>query len=122
MKALPLILVPFLLFQIFVTPNKKTESTFYYFCDSHSMDPQTVIGRQVILYTKVYKIIGEKNTIKERTKEWLKLVENNCENEKGCTSDLNYYPTKEDAEKQFESTKHLYRDASKYILKLIDFK
>jgi len=102
-----------------INPVNNSENTFYYFCVSHAKYSS---GKQVILYTKVYQITCEEKNIPEKTKEWATLVEKSCENPTGCTSDLNYYRSKEDAEKQFESTKHLYRDAGKYTLKLVELK
>ncbi len=121
MKPLSLLIIPFLLFQ-FTPANKKIEKTFYYFCDSHSMYSQTVNGKQVILYTNVYEITCEPEKIPARSAQWAMLVNKNCENEKGCTSDFNYYYTREDAQKNFEVTRRMYSDTSKYIAKMIDFK
>lgn len=98
--------------------KNNSATTFYYFCVSHAKSSSS---KQIILYTIVYQTSDEKN-ISEKTKAWGSLVDNSCENPGGCTSDLNYYKSKEDAEKQLENTKHLYRNTDQYTIKLVDFK
>lgn len=122
MKPALLLIAPFLLPVNKFTGNVKNEKTFYYYCDSHSMDPQSVKGKQVILYTEVYKITCEEERISDKTVAWAALVDAACENERGCTSDLNYYETKEEAETRLKETKKHYSDTEKYTLKKMELK
>jgi hypothetical protein len=97
--------------------SNTTGNTFYYFCVSHAKES----GKQIVLYTAIY-LAGDEKTIREKTKNWANLVDNGCENPGGCTSDLNYYTSKEQAEKELMNTKHLYRDSDLYTLKQVEFK
>ena len=102
-------------------PKSDHEKTFYYFCDSHSKYPSTVIGVQTILYTDVSKIICVEKDLSIQTSKWASLVEKNCQNAKGCTSDLNYYYAEDEAKAQFKKMKEHYKDEKKFILKKLSF-
>lgn len=102
--------------------HEYSKSTLYYFCISHSMYPQSIKGKQTILYTPVYKFEGEANDISKRVAAWGDYVRKVCENNLGCTSDLNTYPTFESANEQQAKAKEYYSDTTKFILKKVELR
>jgi len=99
----------------------KELKTYYYFCNSHSMNRQQVVGKEYILYTKVKKIECEQEYFRKLTNEWGNRANADCKNSLGCTSDLNSYETFEAADNEFKKIEKRYSDTSKYIVKVLDF-
>ena len=44
--------------------------------------------------------------------QWRKLVDKECRNQTGCTSDINAYSAYEDAKIQYKNTKKWYSDSA----------
>lgn len=95
--------------------------TYYYYCDSHSMNRQEVVGKEYILYSKVKKIECEQEYFRKLADDWGNKANKECKNSLGCTSDLNSYETFEAADKEFRKIEKRYSDTTKYIVKIIDF-
>jgi hypothetical protein len=119
--ALLLGLPIFISTQFFADKKPHSKETFYYFCVSHSKSSETNKSKEIILYTSVLEIICEEKEIRLQATKWGDFVDKNCQNESGCTSDLNYYPTKEDAEVQFQKMKEHYKNSQKFTLNRVEF-
>ena len=52
--------------------------------------------------------------LKKKTFEWAKLVNVRCKNITGCTSDLNYYYSAEEAFARRNEMFELYKNSDKY--------
>jgi|GEM_PF-3662198 len=98
----------------------KKESVFFYFCLSHSKYSTSVKEKQFIIYTNIDEFTGDENKLREISRKWGEYVRLNCENNIGCTSDLNYYKSKEQADMQLEIVKKRYSDPEKFILKKVE--
>jgi len=95
--------------------------TYYYFCDSHSKDRQELTGKEYILYSKVKKIKCEAEYFTNLAVDWGNKANKECKNSAGCTSDLNWYESFEQANIEFKKIERRYNDTSKYFVKIIDF-
>ena len=121
MKPILLLILPILLNQQSLrNEQSKKPQTFYYFCVSHSVNPSS--NKQVILYTEISKINCEESELGKQSKKWTSLVNENCKNQAGCTSDLNYYPTENDAKVKFQKMKERYADSKKFSLVKLELK
>jgi hypothetical protein len=100
--------------------KQKITKTYYYYCDSHSMNRQDVTGKEYILYSKVKKIECEPEDFKQLAVLWGNYANRTCKNMHGCTSDLNWYETFNAAEKEFKKIEKTYSDTTKYSVKVID--
>jgi hypothetical protein len=118
MKTLALLTLTVMLTSLTVTKKKE----MYYFCTSRSINTGTEQGKETVLLTLVQSLVAEEEYTKTLTKAWGSLVNKQCSNAGGCTSDFNYYFDKESASKQFEKAKVKYGDTSRYAIKIIDFK
>ncbi|MEP7196424.1 MAG: hypothetical protein ABI851_07865 [Saprospiraceae bacterium] len=99
--------------------NSKTTS--YYFCYSHSWEPLDHSTVHNILYTDIQKIQNDEAILKDKTSEWSKFVKSQCKNIKGCTADLNYYYTAQEAETRMKELLEYYKDTEKYKLDKVKF-
>ena len=111
---------------LFQTANEsKSLSTgqnkYYYFCVSHSCHNAQMDNTEYIFYTEVKEITCEEAYMKTLSEKWGTYIDNNCMNDNGCTSDLNSYNTYENAKKEFQKTKKLYSDLTKYKCSQVDF-
>lgn len=120
-------------FLLFILPcllagaTRKDDTTagkekFYYYCHSQSIKSPPVKGSNYVLYTDVKEVFCEETELLKITKEWKKKVGTLCVNEAGCTSDLNYYPSLQEATDALEETKKAYSDLSKYNARKVEFK
>ena len=71
-------------------------------------------AKQVILYTGVSRVVAE--DITSFTRKWYNVVNENCTNKNGCTSDLNYYESYDAADKEYQKLLSHYSDVSKYTM------
>lgn len=95
--------------------------TYFYYCVSKPVDNNTK-EKQTILYCGIRQIETEDLTFtKAKAKKWGDLVSTQCTSRAGCTSDFNYYPTREQAKTGYAQTLQDYSDTSKYILKKVKF-
>ena len=101
--------------------TEEITKTYYYYCDSHSMNRQDLVGKEYILYSKVKKIDCEQGYFRKLADEWGNKANEECKNSLGCTSDLNSYESLEAAEKEFRKIEKRYSDTSRYIVKIVDF-
>ena len=121
MKTALLLGLPiFISTQFFQDKKPHSKETFYYFCVSHSKSSETNKSKEIILYTSVLEITCEEKEIRQQSTKWGDFVDKNCQNESGCTSDLNYYKTREQAEAEFQKIKEHYRDVQRFVLKKIE--
>lgn len=116
-----LFIIPFFLTLYSSTFEKSTKKTFYYFCVSKSWESVNQTDKNFILITEVKGIDCEEAYFKTKAAEWRILADSLCENKSGCTSDLNYYPTFNDAKIQFDKAWQFYSDTKKYYLKKVYF-
>src|SRR5689334_15235465 len=121
MKYLLIIVLFFSVTHDLRTSQKKPKSTCFYFCDSRSLSQEPITQKQIVLYTKVAEIADDLKNIKERTEQWKNFVDKICENGAGCTSDLNYYPSLEAANRELTKTEKFYSDTTRFILKKVNF-
>ncbi len=93
---------------------KKSGNTAYYFCYSHSSRPLEDAEIQNILYTDVREIHKEDQIIQNKTYEWSTLVKGQCKNKNGCTSDLMYYETAQQAHSSLQELLAMYDDPKRF--------
>ena len=105
--------------------GKTTSRQFYLFCDSHSMPQRgsqaTPVGMEEIRYTDVQEVMIEEDSMKTLARQWADLVNQSCPTADGCTSDLNYYLTRDAADKRLKDLLHKYADSSHFQLKRVHF-
>jgi hypothetical protein len=78
--------------------EKTVAKTYYYFFFSRPlMDPGSSQNR-VIKHTEVLQITGTPDDLSRIADPVFKRIKDECENDAGCTSDLNTYDTREKAE------------------------
>jgi hypothetical protein len=75
----------------------------------------------VIFYTTVKKIVCEESKIDSLSGKWSGKVHMDCQNQGGCTSDLNTYETHADADTQYNNMLKYYHDTTRYVLQKQDF-
>jgi hypothetical protein len=113
------ILISFIIcFGSSLIPNRtevQSKKISYYFCVSHTISTNSKSQKQNVLYTGIDTIASDEEMISLKTKEWAKYVVDNCRNENGCTSDLNYYQTEEQAETECSKMIMKLSDTAKYI-------
>ncbi len=98
-----------------------SKNTGYYFCYSHEK-PKEESKIKHILYTEILKIERDDQVIKDKTSDWSKLVNNQCKNARGCTSDLMYYYTFEEADAMRNEILELYNNPENYQIEKLEFK
>jgi len=101
-----------------LTPSK---NIVYYYCCSHKWTKEDS-KITYILYTDILKINRDEQVIKEKTFKWAKLVNVRCKNITGCTSDLNYYYSAEEAFARRNEMFELYKNSDKYQIEKVEFK
>ena len=108
-----------------LSPVKKTEKTYYYYCFSKSgnMAADGTPIKQTIMYNKICSMSTDDNSeLKLKAKQWGDWVESRCVSKIKCTSDTHLYETEEKAEKAYGGFLSFYGDTSKYTLQLVDFR
>ncbi|RYF75504.1 MAG: hypothetical protein EOO39_06840, partial [Cytophagaceae bacterium] len=89
----------------FTATTKKsahTKETYYYFCLSREIpaDKQSTAKRQLV-YTAIRELTGDENDIHQLSKRFADYVNKGCKpGNELCTSDLNYYPNRQQAEQR----------------------
>lgn len=99
--------------------NDKTISYFY--CNSRTINLQEDTSIIYILYTDVYSIDADERSLREKTNKWASLVDKICKSTLGCTSDLNYYHSKQEAEVIRNELFDRYKDPEKYKMEKVEF-
>jgi hypothetical protein len=116
MKALSIVVIPFMLFAaIFQTQVTEKKASYYYFCTSRAKMPDMIKGKETILFTDI-KTMADKAEIADKTATWNDKVSGICANDMGCTAELRYFPTMEEAKTALDQAKLNYSDATKYIV------
>lgn len=92
----------------------------YYYCTSHRWTKEDSTINH-ILYTDILKITMDEQVIKEKTSEWHNLVTVRCKNITGCTSDLNYYYSAEEAIASRNKMLAIFKNPEKYQIEKIEF-
>jgi len=98
------------------------KNTAYYFCYSHEMKSKGESNTKYILYTDIFKVEKDEQVIKEKASDWASFVSNRCKNKAGCTSDLMYYSTIEEAEKRRNEMLENYKIQDKLEIEMVAFK
>ena len=111
----------FTLFIVLTSLNVRKTKEIYYFCMSRSADT-SVQGKESVLITPVKSVVAEEQSAKTLSKAWETLVNKQCNNPGGCTSDFYYYLEEAAARMQFDNAKVRYSDTSRYVFKMIEFK
>lgn len=112
MKSLLLIPV-FYLFGIL----QQEEERCYYFGLSRPTKTDAVFN--IVLYSDIKDTLCDSRNWPGLSAKWTRLVNNICGNANECTSDLNYYTTKEQAEKNLNDALKKY--GKQYKLEKINF-
>jgi len=99
-----------------------SKNTGYYFCYSHEWKPKEESTIKYVLYTDILKTERDDQVIKEKASDWGKFVNNRCKNTKGCTSDLMYYYTIEEADAMRNEMFEIYKNPEKYQIEKVEFK
>lgn len=73
------------------------------------------------MYTDIHEIALDTTIIKEKSNEWYKFVVARCKSVKGCSSDLNYYKSVEQAEATRNKYLEKYRNSNKYKIEKVEF-
>jgi hypothetical protein len=119
MKTLFTILLPFFLLNYQGSINNQPKNEYYFFCISNGLKVDQIHGYHTILYTKVSTIEGSE--ILPKTSLWKNVVNKKCENEFGCSSDLNYYRTWEEANAVLQKFLRYYSSNSTFVVKEVPF-
>lgn len=118
MKALSIAVIPILLFATLFqakTQVSEKKAGYYYFCTSRAKMPDMIKGKETILFTDI-KSMADKTEISSKTSAWTDKVSAICANDVGCTSELRYFPTMEEAKTALDQAKLNFTDATKFIV------
>jgi hypothetical protein len=118
MRTITLLILIFFVSSFQSRSKKDFTAGYYYFCDSHPF-VWGASDKKYILYTDIVQIECEEAYFKTLAEEWGKTVTNNCKNEQGCTSDLNYYHTLSDAKTQLDKLLKRYSDTTIYNVRKV---
>ena len=121
MKFIFCILLPLFFIQKPIAGLHIKGEKYYYFCTSWSMKPDEGKGKQYILYADIKEITCEESYFMTLAHQWGDLVNSNCKNSDGCTSDVNSYHTLQEATNRFSKFKEKYNDTSRFIISKLDF-
>ena len=88
------------------TAASGNEEKCFYFCISRPMKADTTL---VFLYTEVKDTTCAILQSGSIASKWGELADNRCQTTSGCTSDVNIYKAKEDAQKNLENAINQYR-------------
>ena len=111
----------------FITSSRNNEApkqTYYYFCLSKEV-PTKEDGTSKIqfVYTDIHEITGDETDIRRLTGQFTNFINKQCKaGNEMCTSDLNYYPDLQQAEKYHREIVKKYEGATQYTVKRIAFK
>jgi hypothetical protein len=109
----------------FVPAKGRPAERIFYFCVSKptSATNSNVQDKQTVLYSGVHQIETEDAavTAKAKVKQWETWVSSHCANKTGCTSDFNYYHTREEAKTAYTQILQSFSDTSKFLLKKVKF-
>jgi hypothetical protein len=97
------------------SPQK--EEKCYYFGLSYPMNAGTSF--KTVMYTDIKDTVCNRVTMIGLSAKWADLVNKRCETPGNCTSDLNSYPTKEEAEKNLDNALKKYKN--QYKLEKLNF-
>ncbi|MDE1193219.1 MAG: hypothetical protein PW786_13910 [Arachidicoccus sp.] len=103
------------------TKSAKERKIYYYFCTSNIRNNTSTQSGNIFTYTGIHKLKGNETLIKEKTQAWGDFIKRNCSNINGYSSDLNYYDTKEKAQKVYNEILKDYLNKNGYILKKVNF-
>ena len=105
--------------------NVSTEKTYYYFFLSESAIHDNTVGKETILYTEIMAVSlvvnAEEGFFKEKVTAWAQKVNSMCENKDGCSSDVNFYPSHEEADVRQKRIYQRYWNPSRYVMKQVKF-
>lgn len=87
------------------TVSSSNEERCFYFCISRPLKADTAL---VLLYTEVKDTICTILQSRAIASKWGELAENRCQSTSGCTSDVNIYKAKEDAQKNLDNVINRY--------------
>ena len=111
----------------FTTLGKRPDGPkqkYYYFCLSREIpvkDGKT--DKLQFVYTDIHEVTGDETDIGRLTKQFMSFINKQCQSgNEMCTSDLNYYPDLQQAEKRYKETVAKYERDNQYTVKRIDFK
>lgn len=93
----------------------------YFYCNSRTINFQEDTATNYILYTDVYDIDTDERALQEKTRKWATLVDKSCKSVLGCTSDLNYYTSRQEAEAQRNEFLDRYKNPEKYHIEKLNF-
>ncbi|HVZ25695.1 MAG TPA: hypothetical protein VG842_06565, partial [Sediminibacterium sp.] len=103
-----------------VTPAENTKRTVYYYCISKPFKNMEG-GKQEFLYATPRSYYGDQADIMLQAKQWSDLIKAKRRNENEGGSDLNEAPDLSTAQQGLDRYLAVYSDASKYIVKKIDW-
>lgn len=110
----------------FTIHNENTDNPkrkYYYFCLSREVPlKEELANKPQVVYTDIYAITGDEADMRKLTNQFASFINKQCKpgNER-CTSDLNYYPDLQEAEKHYKEIVTKYAQAGQYVVKRIDF-
>ena len=73
------------------------------------------------MYTDIKTITCKLEYLRTRSSEWNEFVKKHCENSKGCSSDLNYFNTHDEADLSLKRILDKYSGDNTYQIKIGDF-
>jgi len=99
------------------------KQTFYFFCMSREVPLQEAPPRQLqLVYTDILEFTGQASGLSNYTKQFADYISQQCRpGNEVCTSDLNSYPSREEAQKRYNEYLTKYGQGKKYQLARIDF-
>lgn len=99
-----------------------TEETYYYFFLSREVptNEQSTAKRQ-LLYTTIRELTGSEADIHQLSKRFADYISKGCKpGNELCTSDLNYYPSRQQAEQRRKALLATFEATGKYEVKQLD--
>ncbi len=96
--------------------------TIYYFCSSLPKDFKKSTQVNYLLYTDILKTNLAQQDMPQKTNEWHLFVSKKCNSNSGCTADLYYYFSEEEANSNRNKLLELCSDVEKYKLQKVKFK
>jgi hypothetical protein len=98
------------------------KAKLYYFCYSKPMSAANQQGKKYFLYTKIQEAEGTLTAHPSAPLvAWRQLVDKNCKNGTGCSSDVNWYETLLEAKQQLASHIREKQDTAHYQFTRLTF-
>ncbi len=94
----------------------------YFFCISRTIPDEKSTEIIQVVYTDIFTISPDSTSLQNKSLDWQRFMYRNCHRTSRCSSDLNYYPSREVAEKRLQTMLERYSDPKKYNQQKVIFR